>query len=67
LLSRSFELKRSEERTRDPAELYRVLENIWGPDHAKRKMKELGYEGFELPHETVGLHAGIIIVDEEAI
>ncbi len=65
MLSRAFELKRSEERTRDPAELYRVLENIWGPDHAKRKMKELGYKGFELPHEIVGLHAGAVVVEED--
>lgn len=65
MLSRSFELKRSEERTRDPAELYRVLENIWGPDHAKRKMEELGFKGFELPHEIIGLHARAVVVDED--
>ena len=65
MFSRTFELKRSEEKTRDPAELYRVLENIWGPDQAKRKMKELGFKGFELPHETVGFHAGTIVVDED--
>lgn len=65
MLSRTFELKRSEERTRDPSELYRILENIWGPDHAKRKMKELGYKGFGLPHEIVGLHAGTVVVDED--
>lgn len=65
MLSRTFELKRSEERTHDPAELYRILENIWGPDHAKLKMEELGFKGFELPHEMVGLQAGTIVVDED--
>ena len=63
--SRSLTLKHNEERTRDPAVLYRVLESIWGPEHAKRKMKELGFKGFELPHEMVGLHAGVMVVDED--
>lgn len=41
--SRHFELKRRESVDRDPADLYRIMENIWGYDLAAEKMKELGF------------------------
>lgn len=44
--SRRFELKRRESVDRDPADLYRIMENIWGHDLAAEKMKELGFGEF---------------------
>lgn len=41
--SRRFELKRRENADRDPADLYRVMESIWGHDLAAGKMKEFGF------------------------
>lgn len=44
--SRRFELKRRENADRDTADLYRIMENIWGHDLAAEKMKELGFGEF---------------------